>query len=102
MSKELKTSYLFKNFSVLDCKVILLRESNRGTIELSFSPNISEACCIRLAWPCFVAGSYRGAFCEKLPEASSMSGRANLCWVQRWICCWPRLGQLKIMVVPLG
>lgn len=97
MSRELENSYLLKNFSVLDDKVILLRDSNRGTVGFFLFPNISEACCIGLAWPGF--GS-RGAFCQKLADASSMPGRANLCQLQR--CSWPRLGQLKTMVVPLG
>lgn len=51
MSRELKNSYLFKNISVLDCKVILLKD--KGQLGSFFFPNISEACCIGLTWPSF-------------------------------------------------
>lgn len=53
MSRELKNSYLSQIFSVLDCKVMLLTDSNRGTVGLFLFPNVSEACCIGLAWSGF-------------------------------------------------
>lgn len=79
MSRELKNSYLFKIFSGLDCKVILLRDSNRRTVGLSFFQIFQKPVVLGLHSQALVSGGYKGAFYEKLPEASPVSGRANLC-----------------------
>lgn len=47
-------------------------------------------------WPYFVS---RDGFCEKLPEVSSMSGKANPGQLQGWMCYWPRLGQSEVVVM---
>lgn len=59
MSRKLKNSYLFSNFSLVDCKVILLRNSNRGTVGVFFL-NILEVYYIGLVCPSFGSRDLQG------------------------------------------